>query len=451
MLPDLSSCKIVIIGLGYVGLPLAIEFAKTNKCLRSKKKLNREIIGFDIDKQRIKDLKNNFDKTGEISSIDLEANKNIRFTYDIDDIQSSDVYIVTVPTPIDNAKRPDINPIKNACKSIGSSIKKRNKLKESCPVIIFESTVYPGLTEEICVKIIEEFSQLQFNELTSNGFVCGYSPERINPGDKVHRLTNIRKITSGSNFEVANWVDELYGSIINAGTYKAASIKEAEAAKIIENTQRDLNIALINELAIIFSKMNIDTSNVLEAAGTKWNFLKFKPGLVGGHCIGVDPYYLTYKSEQYGYLPEVVLAGRRINDNMASWIIEQLTMTMAKNSFVISKSKLLILGFTFKEDCRDIRNTQVINLYKKALEYSMEVYVLDPLCDINEVRNIYGINIFKSFEDLSEIRFEATIVAVAHKNFQKLKPSFWESLITEDGIIYDLKNIVPKEIASLRL
>ncbi len=451
MLPEISTCKIVVIGLGYVGLPLAIEFSKTEACLRSKKTLKREIIGFDVDLERIEELINNNDKTGEISSLELQENKKIFFTSNINDLYHADVYIVTVPTPIDNAKRPDINPIKKACESIGNSIKIRNKSKKSCPIIIFESTVYPGLTEEVCVKIIEQISGLKYNELTSNGFACGYSPERINPGDKVHRLTNIKKVTSGSNEQVADWVDELYGSIIKAGTYKASSIKEAEAAKIIENTQRDLNIALINELAIIFSKMGIDTSNVLEAAGTKWNFLKFKPGLVGGHCIGVDPYYLTYKSEECGYLPEVVLAGRRINDNMASWIIEQLSMSMAQNSFIISKSKLLILGFTFKEDCKDIRNTQVINLYKKAKEYSMQIYILDPICDRNQVKDIYGINVFNSFEELNGIKFEAVIAAVAHKKFQDLQPSFWKSLVTKEGIIYDLKNIVPKDIVSMRL
>ena len=451
MLPELSTCTIAVIGLGYVGLPLAIEFVKIQKCLRTKKDLKRKIIGFDVDIERIKELKNNHDKTGEISSNELAASQKINFTSNVENICDADVYIVTVPTPIDNAKRPDINPIKKACQSIGNSIKKRTQLKKSCPVIIFESTVYPGLTEDICVKIIEDFSGLKFNELSPRGFVCGYSPERINPGDNLHRLTNIKKITSGSTKEVSTWVDELYGSIIKAGTFKASSIKEAEAAKIIENTQRDLNIALINELAIIFSKMNIDTSNVLEAAGTKWNFLKFKPGLVGGHCIGVDPYYLTYKSEQCGYLPEIVLAGRRINDNMASWIIEQLTLFMAKNSFVISKSKLLILGFTFKEDVPDIRNTQVINLYKKALEYSMEVYILDPICDSKQVKDIYGINIVNNFEALNGIKFEAAIVAVAHKYFKNLETSFWKSLITKEGIIYDLKNIVPEEISSLRL
>ena len=450
-LPNIESAEISIIGLGYVGLPLCIEFSKTNICVRTQKKLNRKVIGFDIDNRRINELQNEYDKTGEISSDELKKNKRILFTSNKEDLLFSDVYIVTVPTPIDEGKRPDINPLKKACQSIGFIIKERSKSKKSCPVIIFESTVYPGLTEEICVKIIEDFSGLEYNKMSSKGFVCGYSPERINPGDAIHKLTNIKKITSGSNEKVSNWVDELYGSIINAGTFKTSSIKEAEAAKIIENTQRDLNIALINELAIIFSKMNIDTNNVLEAASTKWNFLKFQPGLVGGHCIGVDPYYLTYKSEQCGYLPEVVLAGRRINDNMASWIIEQLTMSMAKKSFTISKSKLLILGFTFKEDCRDIRNTQVINLYKKALDYSMEVYVLDPMCDKNQVMEIFGINVVKTFKDLKKLKFEAVIVAVAHKTFKNLESSFWKSLITQDGIIYDLKNIVPKEIANLRL
>ena len=450
-LPELKYSHIAVIGLGYVGLPLCIEFARTKNCIKTNQELKRKITGFDLEAKRIDSLKNNIDINGEITTNELKDNKHIIFTSDESELNSADVYIVTVPTPIDNAKRPDLNPIKMACQSIGRAINFRSKKKESCPIIIFESTVYPGLTEEVCARIIEDYSGLKFNDISNKGFVCGYSPERINPGDKDHKLTNIIKITSGSTNEVSDWVDELYGSIIKAGTFKAHSIKEAEAAKIIENTQRDLNIALINELSIIFSKMNIDTNNVLEAAATKWNFLKFKPGLVGGHCIGVDPYYLTYKSEQLGYLPELVLAGRRINSNMANWIIERLIMYMGKNSFQINKTNLLILGFTFKEDCRDIRNTQVINLYKKAKEYSINIYIVDPICDKSQAKKIYNVDVFNSFEDLNEIKFDSLIVAVAHSQFKEWDKEKWESLVVSNGIIYDLKNIVPKEIVSLRL
>jgi len=453
-LPDTEKCNIAIIGLGYVGLPLCIEFARRRNCLITKKNLDRYIIGFDIDENRINSLNKNIDQTGEIHTselLDLKEEKKLFFTFDKSYLCSADVYIVTVPTPIDEAKRPDLNPIKIACKTISESIKLRKKAKDTCPVIIFESTVYPGLTEEICVDILEKKSNLKYNDISNNGFVCGYSPERINPGDKNHKLTNIQKITSGSTREVADWIDNFYGSIIEAGTFKTSSIKEAEAAKIIENTQRDLNIALINELSIIFSKMGIDTNNVLEAASTKWNFINFKPGLVGGHCIGVDPYYLTFKSEKCGYLPEVVLSGRRINDNMANWIIERLTMYMSKKSFFINGSNLLILGFTFKEDCRDIRNTQVIKLYKKAKEYGINVYILDPNCDINQVQNIYSIEIFNNLEELNEIKFETCIVAVAHKEFRRWDSLKWKSLVIKNGIIYDLKNIVPKNISAIRL
>jgi len=453
-LPDIKKCNIAIIGLGYVGLPLSIEFAKQKICIITKEKLQRAITGFDINIKRINSLKKNIDKTGEINSLDLlelKKNKKILFTSEESFLSSADVYIVTVPTPIDEAKRPDINPIKMACKTIGKSIKFRKSQKDTCPVIIFESTVYPGLTEEICVNILEKESGLIYNEISNNGFVCGYSPERINPGDKIHTLANIKKITSGSTKEVADWVDSLYGSIIKAGTFKASSIKEAEAAKIIENTQRDLNIALINELSIIFSKMDIDTNNVLEAASTKWNFLRFTPGLVGGHCIGVDPYYLTYKSEKCGYLPEVVLSGRRINDNMANWIIERLTLFLSKKLFFINGSNLLILGFTFKEDCRDIRNTQVINLYKKAREYGINVYICDPNCEVDEVKDIYKIKIYNNLEELEDVKFESCIVAVAHKEFKEWKNLKWKSLVIKNGIIYDLKNIVPKNISTIRL
>ena len=299
------------------------------------------------------------------------------------------------------------------------------------------------------MKIIEENSDLKYNQINNSGFVCGYSPERINPGDKDHKLTNIIKITSGSNEESSQWVNLLYGSIISAGTYMCSSIKEAEAAKVIENTQRDLNIALINELAIIFSTMNIDTNKVLEAAGTKWNFLKFRPGLVGGHCIGVDPFYLTYKSEQCGYVPEIVLAGRKINDNMGKWVVDQLVMHMARRSLQIGNCKLLILGFTFKENCKDIRNTQVITIHKRAKEYNMHIDIVDPMCDKNEVKKQYGLIIHNDLN--GSIKYEAVILAVAHKEFTEWSYEKWKSLIKDGGIIYDLKNVVPEKLVSLRL
>ncbi|MDP5119947.1 MAG: nucleotide sugar dehydrogenase, partial [Prochlorococcaceae cyanobacterium MAG_34] len=345
----MNDCTVAVIGLGYVGLPLAVELAKPQACLRTGDPLQRRVIGFDINSQRLEELRRGLDRTNETSAEDLQAALLLEFTSDPGHLAEVDVFVVTVPTPIDSAKRPDLTPLEKASATVGRALKQRHSA--STPLVIYESTVYPGATEEVCVPIIERESGLAFNE----GFCCGYSPERINPGDKEHKLTTITKVTSGSTTQAAAWVDGFYGSIIVAGTHLAASIKVAEAAKVIENTQRDLNIALVNELAIIFRKLEIDTLDVLEAAGSKWNFLPFRPGLVGGHCIGVDPYYLTHKAEQLGYHPQVVLAGRRINDGMGSWVVEQLVLALARRGMVIAGARVLVLGLSFKENCPDLR------------------------------------------------------------------------------------------------
>ena len=378
-LPDINTCSISIIGLGYVGLPLALAFSNTNINYRNKEKINRKVIGFDINQNRINNLLRNIDETQETQSNELLNKKNIIFTNEVKFLSESDVFIVTVPTPVDKANNPDLTYLKNACKIIGLAIKKQNKVKPNNKnvkkVIIFESTVFPGATEEFCAPIIEHFSCLKLN----NEFFLGYSPERINPGDKQHRLKDIIKITSGSTKESASWIDNLYSTIIKAGTHKCGSIKVAEAAKVIENTQRDLNIALINELSIIFNKLNIDTFDVLEAAETKWNFMPFKPGLVGGHCIGVDPYYLTFKAEQLDYYPQIILAGRRINDSMASWFADQLILNMSKNNIQIGCSNVLVMGLSFKENCPDIRNTKVVDMIKRFNEYNIKTFIYDPV------------------------------------------------------------------------
>ena len=351
-LPNLNDCTIAIIGLGYVGLPLAIEFAKKKECLLSGNYLNRNIIGFDINDQRLEEIKEGIDKTNEINRKELKSVDFYDLTSKIINLSKADVFIVSVPTPINNLKEPDLNPLKKACQVVGEAlkIKENNKIKnnkETLPIIIFESTVFPGTTEEICIPIIKKELSLSNNDDLDKHFVFGYSPERINPGDKKHTLVDIKKITSGNNCASSNWITSLYGSIIKAGIHQAESIKIAEAAKIIENTQRDLNIALINEFAIIFKLMNIDTLDVIDAASSKWNFLPFKPGLVGGHCIGVDPYYLTYKAKLLGYYPEIVLAGRKINDNMGKWVTEQVILEMNKRSLIVDKVEILILGMTF--------------------------------------------------------------------------------------------------------
>ncbi len=414
---------ISIIGLGYVGLPLAVEFSKKGF----------QVIGFDINKTRIQELQQGEDHTLEVSNEELQQATTLQYTNKAEDIAKATVYIVTVPTPITDHKFPDLFPLEAASNLVGSVLSKDD-------IVIYESTVFPGCTEEVCVPILEEKSGLTFNQ----DFYCGYSPERINPGDKKHRVNNIVKVTSGSTPEIADEVDELYKSIITVGTFKASSIKVAEAAKVIENSQRDINIAFVNELALIFGKLGIDTHEVLQAAGTKWNFLPFTPGLVGGHCIGVDPYYLTYKAKSVGYNPQVILAGRKINDNMGKYIAERVVKLMIKQEKLVKGAKVTILGITFKENCPDIRNTRVIDIVHELMEYGVEVEVFDDNVNVSEVKKEYNIDLVSTIsKDTSAI-----ILAVAHKSFNKIDvtPFF------KDGcIIFDAKNFLPKPIVTERL
>tara|TARA_Y100001978_G_C23676883_1_gene426909 strand:+ start:127 stop:1497 length:1371 start_codon:yes stop_codon:yes gene_type:complete len=449
--PELNNCSVAVIGLGYVGLPLAIEFAKQQTCNITGKLLNRKLIGFDIDIQRINELKSGFDRTNEVDKKVLLNSKFHALTNDIKIASQADVFIITVPTPIDEFKKPDLEPLKKASKLVASALKIRAKSKKnSIPIVVYESTVYPGTTEEICIPILEKESGLLCeNSSKTNIFGCGYSPERINPGDKEHRLPDIIKVTSGSNKKVSKWIDSFYGSIIKAGTYSTNDIKTAEAAKIIENTQRDINIALMNELAIIFKLLKIDTLDVLKAASTKWNFLKFKPGLVGGHCIGVDPYYLTYKAESIGYSPEMVLAGRRINDDMSRWVSEQIVIEMAKRKITLENAKVLILGFTFKENCPDIRNTKIFELVRILKDFKMDVEIIDPLADSKEVKKIYGINIFKNIS--TDKKYNVLICALAHSIFTEMKMDEWVRILEKNSFIFDLKGIAPRELKPIRI
>jgi len=426
-LPPLTTCTVAVIGLGYVGLPLAVEFAKAQQCVRSGAALSRQVIGFDINTQRLAELREGHDRTRETNQQELQAATALQLTSDPAQLAEADVFIVTVPTPIDSCKRPDLTPLEKASASVGRAIKARvAQGATTTPVVNYESTVYPGATEEVCVPILERESGLRFN----TDFFCGYSPERINPGDTEHKLTTIIKVTSGSTVAAADWVDAFYGSIIKAGTHKAPSLKVAEAAKVIENTQRDLNIALVNELAIIFRRLEIDTLDVLEAAGTKWNFLPFRPGLVGGHCIGVDPYYLTHKAEQVGYHAQVVLAGRRINDGMGAWVVEQLVLELAKRRVVIGGARVLVLGLSFKENCTDLRNTRVVDVIEALCRYGMEV-----LPELPTSRNT----------------FPAVIAAVAHRQFSALTSEQWQQLLEPNGLMLDLKGIVPRQLEAIRL
>ncbi|MDR2153243.1 MAG: Vi polysaccharide biosynthesis UDP-N-acetylglucosamine C-6 dehydrogenase TviB [Helicobacteraceae bacterium] len=416
--------KICLIGLGYVGLPLAAEFGK-----------RYETIGFDINQKRIDELKSGFDRTLELTSEQLKAANKLSFSADVEAIKSASVYIVTVPTPIDSHKNPDLTPLIKASETVGRALSKGD-------IVVYESTVYPGCTEEECVPILEKFSGLRFNQ----DFYCGYSPERINPGDKEHTVSKIRKITSGSTPEIADKIDDLYKSVIVAGTFKASSIKVAEAAKVIENSQRDINIAFINELALIFGRLGIDTTEVLEAAGTKWNFLPFRPGLVGGHCIGVDPYYLTYKAESVGYHPQVILSGRRINDGMGAYVAAQTIKALIKKGSSVRGARALILGITFKENCPDIRNSRVIDIVRELEEFGVSVSAFDPWADIDEVKREYGdLNISKT---LPSEKFDALVVAVAHKEFKEIDP---RSLVKPDGAIYDVKGLYDRAQVDGRL
>lgn len=416
--------KIAVIGLGYVGLPLAVEFGK-----------NFSTVGYDININRINELKDGFDTTKELNKKDILASNHLQFTSKIDDLADSTVYIITVPTPIDEFKKPNLKPLISASSTVGSVLNKGD-------IVIYESTVYPGCTEEDCVPILEEVSGLSYNV----DFFCGYSPERINPGDKIHTVTKIKKVTSGSTEEISLFVDNLYSSIIEAGTFRAKSIRVAEAAKVIENCQRDINIAFVNELALLFEKMNIDTLSVLEAAGTKWNFLPFKPGLVGGHCIGVDPYYLTYKAESLGYHPEVILSGRRINDNMGKHVASELVKLLIKTGSIISSSKVLVLGITFKENCPDIRNTRVIDIIHELSEYGCLTDVYDPWADRNDVHKEYGLELH-THTDFSE--YQGIILAVNHSEF--LSNEFLSYFKDFKGVIYDVKGSLPNNLVDKRL
>ena len=422
----LSDVKIGIIGLGYVGLPLAVAFAK-----------RFPVLGFDINSRRINELETGLDSTSEVSHSELVAAENLSFSCREDDLRSCNTFIVTVPTPIDKFKRPDLSPLIKASRMLGGVIKKND-------VIIYESTVYPGATEEDCVPVVEKQSGLSLNQ----GFFVGYSPERINPGDKSHRVENILKVTSGSDQATAAFVDALYSAVIKAGTFKASSIKVAEAAKVIENTQRDVNIALINELAIIFNKLELDSLEVLEAAGTKWNFLPFRPGLVGGHCIGVDPYYLTHKSESIGYRPEMILAGRRINDGMGGYVVSQLIKKMINQKIEVSGSRVLVMGLTFKENCPDIRNTRVIDIVDELKAYEVDVDVIDPWCDPVEAASEYGLVVSK---EVDEGRYDAVLVAVAHDEFKEMGVKAIRAFGRPNSIIYDIKYLFPKDDVDIRL
>ncbi len=423
---DLNNTYVAIIGLGYVGLPLAVEFGK-----------HYVTLGFDINQARISELQRGEDHTLEVSPDELSQATKLSFSHDLADLRRANVFIVTVPTPIDEHRQPDLTPLVKASETLGKVIKAGD-------IVIYESTVYPGATEEDCIPVIERVSSLKYNV----DFFAGYSPERINPGDKEHRVTTIKKVTSGSTPEVAEFVDSLYRSIITAGTYKASSIRVAEAAKVIENTQRDLNIALINELAVIFNKLGIDTEEVLLAAGTKWNFLPFRPGLVGGHCIGVDPYYLTHKAQAIGYHPEVILAGRRINDSMGRYVVGQLVKAMIVRHMHVQGAKVLIMGLTFKENCPDIRNTKVVDILAELKEYGVNADVFDPWVDTEQAQHEYGITPLTKPEPGS---YDAVILAVGHKEFRTLGAAGIRALMKPDSILYDLKYVLDSRDSDLRL
>jgi len=420
-MPDVQSSHIAVIGLGYVGLPLAVEFSK-----------NLATTGFDLKEKRIAELQRGIDVTLEVTKEEFKNAGNLQFTSSIDTLADCNVFIVAVPTPIDANRRPDLRPLEGASRTVGQVLKKGD-------VVIYESTVYPGATEEVCIPILEETSGLTFNQ----DFFAGYSPERINPGDHEHRLPSIVKVTSGSTPEIADFVNDLYGTIITAGTFKASSIKVAEAAKVIENTQRDVNIALINELALIFNRLNIDTLEVLKAAGTKWNFLPFRPGLVGGHCIGVDPYYLTHKAQEVGYHPEMILAGRRLNDNMGRYIASEIVKLMLKKRIHVADANILILGLTFKENCPDLRNTRVVDIIEELSNYGANIEVYDPWADNTEAERLYGVTMIK---DLPVNHYDGVVLAVAHDQFTKLTGDDFKKMCRQLAVIYDVKHTLPHDM-----
>ncbi|AOA56990.1 Vi polysaccharide biosynthesis UDP-N-acetylglucosamine C-6 dehydrogenase TviB [Acinetobacter larvae] len=424
---QLDQLKIAIIGLGYVGLPLAVEFGKRIKT-----------IGFDINSKRIQELRQGVDHTLEVTAQELQQAEQLQYSHDLADLADYNFYIVTVPTPIDDFKQPDLQPLVRASQSIAHVLKKGD-------IVVYESTVYPGATEEVCVPVLEQGSGLVFNQ----DFYVGYSPERINPGDKQRRVTNILKITSGSTADVAAYIDQVYALIIQAGTYLAPSIKVAEAAKVIENTQRDVNIALINELSLIFNKMNIDTEEVLKAAGTKWNFLPFRPGLVGGHCIGVDPYYLTHKAQSIGLHPEIILAARRLNDRMGEHVATQLIKEMVKKRIQVVGSKILVMGLSFKENCPDIRNTKIVDMVKALQEYDLDLDIYDPWVDPDEVEQEYGLRPIPDIE--TKGHYDAIIIALAHDQFKQMSAAEFLALGKEKHVLYDLKYILDKNFTDIRL
>lgn len=428
MIVNLEDIKLAVIGLGYVGLPLAVEFGK-----------KRTVVGFDISQKRISELNSGVDHTLEVSAAELKEANQLTFTDELVTLRASNCFIVTVPTPIDEHKNPDLTPLIRASETVG-------KILKAGDIVIYESTVYPGCTEEICIPVLETYSRLKFNQ----DFFAGYSPERINPGDKEHRVSTIKKVTSGSNPEVADLVDTLYNQIVVVGTHKAPSIKVAEAAKVIENTQRDLNIALINELAIIFNKLGIDTEAVLQAAGSKWNFLPFRPGLVGGHCIGVDPYYLTHKAEAIGYHPQIILAGRRLNDSMGGYVVAQLVKAMTKKRIHVDGAKVLVMGLAFKENCPDLRNTRVIDIVNELKEYNCEVDIFDPWADTNEAQHEYGITPIEQ-SALTPQTYDAIILAVGHSEFKQMGAKKIRSLGRDSHILYDIKYLLDATESDLRL
>jgi UDP-N-acetyl-D-galactosamine dehydrogenase len=423
---NLADIKLAVIGLGYVGLPLAVEFGK-----------KRPVVGFDINQKRIAELKSCIDHTLEVSTEELKEANQLSFGNELTDLSGSNCFIVTVPTPIDEHKSPDLTPLIRASETVG-------KILKIGDIVIYESTVYPGCTEEICIPVLEKHSGLKFNQ----DFFAGYSPERINPGDKEHRVSTIKKVTSGSTSQVADLVDALYKQIVIAGTHRAPSIKVAEAAKVIENTQRDLNIALINELAIIFNKLGIDTEAVLQAAGSKWNFLPFRPGLVGGHCIGVDPYYLTHKAEAIGYHPEIILAGRRLNDSMGSYVVAQLVKAMTKKRIQVDGARVLVMGLTFKENCPDLRNTRVVDIVNELKEYNCQVDIFDPWVTVSEAQHEYDITPISKPDSGA---YDAVIIAVAHNQFKELGVTRIRGFGKAEHVLYDLKYLLPSTNSDIRL
>lgn len=424
-LPALESVQIGVIGLGYVGLPLAVAFGA-----------KQPVVGFDVDPKRIAQLREGFDITGETSAEALSSAAQLAFSADPEQLKQCQVFIITVPTPINADKQPDLTPLISASETVGKQLSKG-------AIVIYESTVYPGATEDDCVPVLERFSGLTFNQ----DFYVGYSPERINPGDKQRQLPDIVKVTSGSTPEIADFVDALYRRVIKAGTYRASSIRVAEAAKVIENTQRDLNIALVNELAIIFNRLGIDTQEVLEAAGTKWNFLPFRPGLVGGHCIGIDPYYLTYRAQAVGYIPDVILAGRRINSNMGAYVADELVKAMLRKRLHVAGARILVLGYTFKENCRDVRNTRVVDIIAALAQYGAEVDVYDPWVDSEATELSHGRLVDKPDANA----YQGLLLAVAHEQFHEIDESLLNTWLQPDRVIYDLKYVLPKDLVDLRL